>query len=278
MLKVLVKGAVRRVLAPLGLELRRTARPVVSVVMQFRFAESCPATPGFHGIGRMEDTLRFLHRLDFRPQCMLDVGAHAGGWSEMAADVFPGARFVLIEPQAEMAATIERFCAGHPNARLVRAGAGAAPGQAVFTVWDDHAGSSFVPDTDPSALASGKQRVLPIVTIDDVFRDEPHLPDLVKLDVQGYELEALKGAQRLFGHTEVFVLEVSLMAAAQIPTLAEVVAFMGDRGYRVYDIGGFLRRPLDGALAQVDLVFARATGALCRDNRWSAADPLPKAA
>jgi hypothetical protein len=35
---------------------------------------------------------------------------------------------------------------------------------------------------------------------------------------------------------------------------------MKDRGFVVYDICGFVQRPLDGALAQVDLAFVKENG------------------
>lgn len=270
MLTKLIKGTVRRVLAPLGLEVRRVA-PVTPPAPVDRFPD-LPPTPGVHGISSMEEFLRFLRGLNFHPRCVLDVGANETRWAALASEIFPGARFVLIEPQSEWLPALNRFCANHPSARFVSAGAGPEPGQAVLTVWDDLAGSSFIVPADERAIASGRQRVLPIVTIDAEFESEPHLPDLVKLDIQGYELEALKGASRLFGRTEVFILEVSLVTGTPIPSLSEVVEFMTARGYQVYDICGFLRRPLDDALSQVDLVFARTDGVLCRDKRWSATD------
>jgi hypothetical protein len=52
------------------------------------------------------------------------------------------------------------------------------------------------------------------------------------------------------------------------PLLAEVVAFMDDRNYKTYDVCGFLRRPLDGALAEVDLAFVLKGGVLDGDQRW----------
>lgn len=270
MLKGLVKGVARGALAPLGLELRRVAPPAPPPPPPEPEPSPEPPAPAVRGLDSMDAFLRFLRDRGFRPKCVLDVGANETWWANLAVGVFPEARFVLIEPQSEMLPGLNAFCAGHPDSRVIAAGAGPAPGEAVFTVWEDRSGSSFIPGADAALIASGRQRVLPIVTIDAEFAAEPHLPDLVKLDVQGYELEALKGAGRLFGHTEVFVLEVSLVTGTAIPSLAEVVAFMAARGYQVYDICGFLRRPLDDALSQVDLVFARTDGPFCRDKRWSA--------
>ena len=279
MLAKLAKRAVRKTTALFGYEIRRIAPPpppVIEVPPPSAPVVS-PAPPPVHGLDSMEGFLRFLRQRGIRPRCVLDVGANRGNWSVLAAEVFPDARLVLIEPQEEMVPELTAFCTAHPSARFVRAGAAAEPGEAVLTVWDDLQGSSFVPPSVDALLADGKQRVTPLVTIDAELEREPHLPELVKLDVQGYELEALKGASRLFGHTECFILEVLLIRTGSMPDLHAVVDFMHQRGYQAYDICGYWRRPVDDALGQIDLVFARSDGPLCRDRRWSESDGPPPA-
>ena len=54
-----------------------------------------------------------------------------------------------------------------------------------------------------------------------------------------------------------------------LPQFFEVVAFMKDRGYVVYDFAGFGRRPFDGALGQCDICFVRADGSLRASGRWA---------
>jgi FkbM family methyltransferase len=249
-----VKGMLRKAVAGLGYKISRIG----------------PSEATARGIDSMEPFLRHLSRVGLHPHCILDVGANRANWSAMAAEVFPDARLVLIEPQVEMVPHLTSFCASHPLARYVLAGAGPEPGEAIQTIWDDLAGSSFLPPVKEEMLRVGRQRKTPIVTIDSVFSEAEPLPDLVKLDTQGFELEALKGANRLFGHAECFVLEVSLHRFIPgMPILSEVVEFMHQRGYEVYDICGYLRRPLDSALGQLDVVFARANGPLFSDSRWT---------
>ena len=205
----------------------------------------------------------------FKPRSILDVGANRGDWSRMAAAVFPEAAFLLIEPQQEMVAPLQQFCRDFPRARYVEAGAGATPGELTLTIWDDLEGSSLLPAENTALTENKTRRSVKISTIDSLYENEASRPDLVKLDIQGFELEALKGAQTLFGRTELFILEVSLYEfMPKAPLFSDVVAFMAQRGYEVYDLPGFMRRPLDGALGQTDIAFARRDGFLRRSRDW----------
>jgi FkbM family methyltransferase len=192
----------------------------------------------------------------------------------MALSVFPGTRVILIEPQQEMQPFLKRLSEESQGLKMevIQAGAGKEAGQLVQTIWEDLDGSSFLPEPDEEKLRKGTQRVTPIVTIDNLLTDRTDFnPDLVKLDIQGFEIEALKGATSLFGRTEVFIIETSLYEfMPKMPITADVINFMADNGYNLYDVTEFLRRPIDGALGQIDLAFVLKGGRFRKSNRWNA--------
>jgi FkbM family methyltransferase len=227
-----------------------------------------------HSLGSMDVSLERLKQNGLNPKVILDVGAHRATWSLLAKRVFPSANMLLVEPQEEMRLDLERFCASHPGSRFVLVAAGDRTGEMIQTIWGDLAGSSLLPRSRPDLLSSGRQRRVPMATIDSLVSECDTKPGLVKLDIQGFELDALRGAGTLFGTTESFILETSLFRFIdRQPDLYDVVTFMKERGYQVYDIAGALRRPLDRALGQVDLVFVRQDGPLASDRRWSSGDP-----
>ena len=95
-------------------------------------------------------------------------------------------------------------------------------------------------------------------------------PDVIKLDIQGGELEALRGAPRALANAQFVQLEFSLIPFQKdIPLLDEIVVFMSKAGFRIFDIYGICGRPLDGMPAQGECLFIRKDSQLASDYRWS---------
>jgi len=210
-------------------------------------------------IGVMDGFLQHLQGVGFKPNSILDVGANQGDWSRLASRYFPHSKFILIEPQIEYSAALDAFCRLASGSAWHLAGAGRKPGEMELIVWPDHARSSLL--FRPEADGNFERRRIPIITIDSLFANPEDCPHLVKLDIQGFELEALAGATTLFGRTECFIVEVNFFERVPgLPLFADVVAFFNDRGYKAYDIPGSLRRPQDHALWQIDLAFVRKGG------------------
>lgn len=221
-----------------------------------------------------QETLNLLKRvksLGYTPSTIIDVGANSAEWSRSVKSIFSESQYVLVEPQAEMEPFLQRFCQENMGSIYFLAGAGAEPGELALTMWDDFAGSSFVIEKSDDWLASGKQRKTPIITIDSLVQNkEIEIPDLVKVDVQGFEREVLKGATCCFGKTELFILETSMFSGQAVkPLFHELIDFMLERDYVAYDIIDRNYRPYDGALGQVDICFVKKDGMFRQENRWA---------
>ena len=109
-----------------------------------------------------------------------------------------------------------------------------------------------------------EERTTEIRTVDSLVDEVGATgPYLLKVDVQGAELDVLAGATATLRSTELVVLEVSFLDFFEnSASFAEIVAFMVESVFSVYDLLGVAYRPLDGALAQADLLFARSSGPL----------------
>ena len=94
-------------------------------------------------------------------------------------------------------------------------------------------------------------------------------PQLLKVDVQGYELEVLKGGARTLSSVEAIIAEVSFFRfQAGMPVFHELVESLRRQGFVCYDVLSLSPRPLDGALAQADLLFVREDSQLRASNQW----------
>ena len=238
-------------------------------IFSFRMTND-PAAAMNRPFGDMRTFLEYVAALGFEPRFIVDVGAHRGEWTAIALDSFPRAGVLMIEPQPELRSALHAFCSEHRNVRWVEVAAGARAEERYQTIWPDLQGSSFLPRPEPGRIDSGEQRLARVRTLDELLEEDGRgIPDLVKVDVQGFELQVLKGARSILGRTELIVLETSLFEFLDdIPLLREVVDFMAIHGYEIFDIAGVIRRPVDAALGQLDVAFALRRGFLRRHDRW----------
>jgi hypothetical protein len=85
------------------------------------------------------------------------------------------------------------------------------------------------------------------------------LPLFLKIDVQGYEKEVLRGALLTLTRTAMVMLEVSLTELYHSePLLDDILATMRSAGFYMSGIAGMTRRPRDDRQLQIDAVFERA--------------------
>jgi FkbM family methyltransferase len=219
--------------------------------------------------GDMTLCLKGLKARGFSPKNILDVGANRAEWSEDTSNIFPESNYYLIEPQEELSEDLNKFFKTHKGAWFL-GGAGAQSGELTLSIWDDLAGSSFLLPENEVENTGKLQRKVPIYTLNQLIADKKMpCPDLCKMDVQGFELEVLKGASTLFGKTEVFIIEASLFSfAPKQPILNEIIQFMFEKSYVIYDFPGFSNRPYDKALGQVDICFVKKDSFLRKSNAW----------
>jgi FkbM family methyltransferase len=206
----------------------------------------------------LSDMLDHFIKLKFLPNTVIDVGVAYGTFD--LYEKFPGARLLLVEPLEEYKQILGGVSRKY-RAEYVLAAAGAMPGTTTLNVHHDLSGSSLFKEAEGNGV-DGVPRQVPMVTIDDLCNERNLLgPYLIKADVQGAELSVLDGGKRVLEDTEVLILEVSLFHSFRNgPQFYDVVTYMNDRGFVVYDIFSGRNRPLDGALAQVDMVFVKENG------------------
>lgn len=110
-----------------------------------------------------------------------------------------------------------------------------------------------------------------MVTIDNIVNELGTIgPYLIKLHVQGAELEVLRGAEYVLADGEFIVLEVSFFKCFHGGSeYADVPAYMRDLEFVFYDSVGLQYQPLNPSLAQTDIAFVNEDGQFCRHHDYA---------
>jgi FkbM family methyltransferase len=205
------------------------------------------------------DEVPFGH--DFRT--VIDVGAHRGQFALFASRRFPDARIICLEPLPAAQEKLRRLLGATGNVVGVAASDSAAV--RAFHVSRSSDSSSLLAITPRGVAAfpgAQEQTVISVPTarVDDVVSDtDLHRPVLLKLDVQGAELDVLHGSTRVLGQVDEALVECSFVELYEGQPLAEsVVSFMKSRGFE--PVGSFsVVRDLTGRSLQADLLFRRSS-------------------
>jgi len=249
----LAKQMVRRLAIALGFELRGVG------------------TSGSEQRLHMGDFLTHFAKTGFLPKTIVDCGVADGTYDLYKA--FPEAFLLLIEPLEENTEAIQSILTKY-NGKFILGAAAAESGKIQFNVHGDHLeGSSMLFET-MGAQADGAPRVVAAVRIDDlVAKEDLQGPFLIKVDVQGAELDVLKGAPQTLKNTEMVILEVSFFEFMKgAPQFSEVISFMKNIGFVAYDFFDRSHRPLDGALGQVDIAFVKEKGIFRKNHSYATMD------
>jgi FkbM family methyltransferase len=189
----------------------------------------------------------------------LDIGACHGIFSLAFAHGRPEAMALAIEPSGLAFEILAANVAAQELANIVprQIACGAAAGTLrMRQVWHhleavsgdelaDGAGVEHVSPIAgepraPRAAAEGEVIAAPMITVDALCVEMDFPPDLVKIDVEGYELEVLSGARdTLARHRPLLFLEVHPDRLRQLGhALAEVVRMLESLGYGFSELGG----------------------------------------
>lgn len=193
---------------------------------------------------------------DDTPGHILDVGAHAGSSADRLLRLFPGAQVTAFEP---VGATFDRLAArfrDEPRLRTIRSAVGARGGEIEIHVNGLSDTSSALAPTEACERYHGdKVRAdhverVPIVTL-GAWASEAGCDDIgaIKIDVQGLELDVLRGAEPLLRSSVRVVISEAQLAPIYVgaSTFSEIDLFLRGHGFVLHQVcriasGGAERR------------------------------------
>ena len=229
--------------------MRQLAREAVNRVLHLVGARAVSETWGPRGF---VDALRRAKGAGATVTEVVDAGAARGEWTRECMEVFPQARYFLVDPLMENQAILARLAAERRGVTVWIGALGAHEETRPYFVHGDQ--SSFY----PSEFAHTSACSVKVRPLDSFLGHEISGPSLIKADVQGHELDVLAGGTRCLESAELVLLEVSFRRVyARAPLAHDVIAVMGSRGFRIFDLCSYAQRPRDGELSHADILFAR---------------------
>lgn len=198
-----------------------------------------------------------IQRNGFRPKHIVDAGANHGNWTREAVNFFPDADYTLVEPQNELRIYVQDLVDAGRRIHWVNAGVSDRSETLTFNVDRRDQSSTFL--EAPRTVDAAVRRVqVPVKTLNEIVASSGlPIPEMVKIDAEGFDLKALQGASDLLGKTDIFLAEVSVAQRDFENTPLAVMQKMADAGYRIIDVTDLNRSPKWGVLWLCEFVFLR---------------------
>eukprot|EP00929_Paragymnodinium_shiwhaense_P122720 TRINITY_DN95715_c0_g1_i1.p1 TRINITY_DN95715_c0_g1~~TRINITY_DN95715_c0_g1_i1.p1 ORF type:complete len:276 (-),score=25.66 TRINITY_DN95715_c0_g1_i1:430-1257(-) len=203
--------------------------------------------------------LYMLKCLGFEPQVVLDIGANIGDWTRRHRVFFPSASFFLVDADRWWSFWKDLMQGERVNATVAVLGP-----QRKLTPWYGstffHTGNSMFKETTHFFREIPRRNRL-MLSLDSLLKVKgwPSTVDLMKIDVQGGELEVLKGATQVLQYVSALLMELPFGATYNdgAPRFAEYIAFMDTAGFAPFDLHEV--HLIAGLAVQIDILFVRKT-------------------
>lgn len=236
------------------------SRPIFNKLgYQRKVEQSAPLPEGKNLL--LQTLFTNIKKMGLSPKHIVDIGANHGTWTREVLQYFPDAHYTLIEPQEWLKPSFQDLLDTNSKIAYHAVGAGSENGSFKFTIVDRNDSCSFRYTEEEANKMGYKQVEIPIITLNDLVKSNNlPIPDIVKIDAEGLDIEVLKGANELFGKTEIFMVEAGVVIKEFDNSFLKMINFMDENGYRLFEITD-LNRPLAlKVLWLVELAFVKKNG------------------
>ena len=184
---------------------------------------------------------------------LFDVGANVGLTVTEMQVVFPQARIYAFEPNPRTFAELESRHGG--SATLENLAVGSAAGRLTLHATPYSTNDSLLAPAWKNAQSEKVE--VDVVTLDDYCaRHDIAAIDLVKIDTQGFDLEVLRGAERLLSGRRIKAFSAELIfpiAYHGQPTYLDILSFGAGHGYE--PLGFYHQTHRNNSLEYCDVCF-----------------------
>ncbi|RPI95339.1 MAG: FkbM family methyltransferase [Chloroflexi bacterium] len=195
--------------------------------------------------------------------CVVDIGANRGQFALISRRIFPQAEIHAFEPLEEPARTFKTIFGNDPNVHFHPYAIGREEKTSTIHVTKDDDSSSLLPVTPAQSsmfpgAAEKETRQVTVLPLSRALGEACLPPDsLLKIDVQGFELEVLKGCEDILDRFSHLYIECSFIELYEGQALAhQVIAWLEKRNFTLTGVYN-LYYTKNGAAVQGDFLFSQ---------------------
>ena len=254
----LVKYAVNFLSLPLkkNKELRKY---VYTVALKDETENYC-ANEFFKGYYHIEKAIKVIKKMNIGEHIIVDVGGATGATAKIFSQYFQNTKIWIFEPIEENYRKLQSLSSENNNFIIIPKAAGNKKGKTTLNIASRITSSSLFalnPDKDSKffseILKTEETKEIEITTLDDALPKDKHI-SILKLDVQGYELEVLKGASEVLTNIILIILEMNNHDGYQgAPKYYEVDKYLRENNFVLFDIFPSLKD--DDQLKEWDCIY-----------------------
>ena len=191
------------------------------------------------------DVLKRRH--NFYPDRILDIGANIGQWYREIQTMFPDSEVFSIEANPNCEHQLMQI---NPNYLITFLGK--EESIIDFYIPKDNplsqGGSSYIENSNHFNEYETQQ--LPVITLDSLNQEF----EFIKMDVQGAELDIIKGGLKTILNSSILQLELGVLDYnIGSPQASEIISYLYNLDFHLFDIGSLYY--WDGYLNQSDMFF-----------------------
>lgn len=215
-----------------------------------------------HGVAAAIEHEFFFRRYSF--DTIVDIGANKGQFSLVMKKNFPKASILAFEPLQQPFLTYSKIFKGDRCVKIFNSAIAPNTGIVEINVSKSCDSSSLLEISDlqdemfPGTSAIGSENITTGPLDSFVSKEQIKGASLLKLDVQGFELEALQGCNSLLGLFDMVYCECSFLELYTGQALApEIIKFMAREGFVLQGFNN-VAYAKDGSTIQADFIFCKA--------------------
>jgi FkbM family methyltransferase len=215
-----------------------------------------------HELPRLTPMRDWLKSLGLKT--IIDVGAYIGAFAFAMRMILPDVQIYCFDPVEENISQINKNLGKWGNVQTFQTALGDRKGKVQFNLNDFRASSSVLEmdanhkSAFPETIHSRKVEV-PLARLDDFIPEiKIKTPIFLKVDVQGFELNVLKGGLEILKKTEYLLTEVTYQTLYKDqPLFGDIYKFLTTQGFEFAGNIDSLLSPKNGAILQSDALFIR---------------------